>query len=75
MGILLCTAGTATLSSVGWGLKDQGLAALATELATGFDRAVSAWLFGPAVRMGRTVGRLGLLALERLPELALGVVL
>ncbi len=25
VGILLCTAGTATLASLGWGLKNQGL--------------------------------------------------
>jgi len=32
VGILLCTAGTATLASVGWGLKDQGLFCLAVML-------------------------------------------
>lgn len=33
VGMLLCTAGAATLASVGWGLKDQGLICVAVMLA------------------------------------------
>lgn len=33
VGTLLCIAGTATLASVGWGLKDQGLYCVAVMLA------------------------------------------
>ena len=32
VGVLLCVAGTATLASVGWGLKDQGLYCVAVML-------------------------------------------
>jgi len=32
VGVLLCVAGTATLASVGWGLKDQGLYGVAVML-------------------------------------------
>jgi membrane protein implicated in regulation of membrane protease activity len=32
VGILLCIAGAATLASVGWGLKDQGLYCIAVML-------------------------------------------
>jgi len=34
LGALLCVAGAATLASVGWGLKDQGLYCVALLLAT-----------------------------------------
>jgi hypothetical protein len=33
LGALLCVAGAATLASVGWGLKDQGLWCVAVMLA------------------------------------------
>ncbi|KUH86717.1 MULTISPECIES: acyltransferase [unclassified Mycobacterium] len=33
VGVLLCVAGAATLASVGWGLKDQGLVCVAVMLA------------------------------------------
>jgi hypothetical protein len=33
VGVLLCIAGAATLASVGWGLKDQGLYCIAVMLA------------------------------------------
>lgn len=32
VGVLLCTAGAATLASIGWGLKDQGLLCVAVML-------------------------------------------
>jgi hypothetical protein len=36
VGVLLCVAGAATLTSVGWGLKDQGLYCVAVMLITLF---------------------------------------
>ena len=36
VGVLLCVAGAATLASVGWGLKDQGLYCVAVMLITLF---------------------------------------
>ncbi len=51
------------------------LTTLAAEFATILDGAVGTGLFCDAVRVRRTGGRLGLLALERFPEFALGLVL
>ena len=50
-------------------------AALAAELPAVLQRSVRAGLFGAAVLVCGTAGRLRLLALQRLTELALGVVL
>lgn len=52
VGVLLCIAGAATLASVGWGLKDQGLycvavvviALLAARLASDAQRVCAASL-------------------------------
>lgn len=55
------------------GTRD-GLNTLATEFTTVLDGAVGTWLFGPAILVRRTGNRLGVLALERLPELALCVI-
>ena len=41
VGLLLCTAGAATLTSVAWGLKDQGLYCVAVMLAA---LAAARWL-------------------------------
>jgi hypothetical protein len=51
VGVLLCLAGTATLASVGWGLKDQGLYSVAVMLvALVAARVLAATVSGSARR-------------------------
>lgn len=45
VGLLLCTAGAATLASVAWGLKDQGVYCVVVMIAA---LVLARWLANPA---------------------------